>query len=55
MSKDIVASKNKRRPHIKHYLLAIETICELCITEEKWFVSGESNVFRRSEIGLNIS
>ena len=27
---------------------------EICITVEKWFVSGESNVFRRSEIEFNM-
>ena len=29
-------------------------IRNLYITAEKWFVSGESNVFRRSEIEFNI-
>ena len=28
---------------------------KLCITAGKWFASSESNVFRRSEIGLNIT
>jgi len=28
---------------------------DIYVTAEKWFASSESNVFRRSEIGLNIS